>query len=107
MCEFKQKWSNIYTIKKNLCLCGCMYKMSSEAERLTKERKITIETYTKNKNHKICINKKGVNGLSVIWVKVIHLQKGLVHQNLCYAAMKKIKSYCNTKNPTKKQVKKY
>ena len=44
----------------------CMYKMSSEAERLTKERKITIETYTKNKNHKICINKKGVNGLSVI-----------------------------------------
>ena len=43
-----------------------MYKMSSEAERLTKERKITIETYTKNKNHKICINKKGVNDLSVI-----------------------------------------
>ena len=38
MCEFKQKWSNIYTIKKNLCLCGCMYKMSSEAERLKKEK---------------------------------------------------------------------
>ena len=43
-----------------------MYKMSSEAERLTKEGKITIETYTKNKNYTICINKKGVNGLSII-----------------------------------------
>ena len=34
------------------------------------------------------------------------LQKGLVHRNLCYAAMKKIKSFCGTKHPTKGQVKK-
>ena len=34
------------------------------------------------------------------------LQKGLVHRNLCYAAMKKIKSFCGTKHPTKEQVKK-
>ena len=32
------------------------------------------------------------------------LQKGLVHQNLCYAAMKKIKSFRSTKHPTKEQV---
>ena len=31
----------------------CMYKMSSETKRLTKERKITAETYSKNRNHTI------------------------------------------------------
>ena len=36
---------------------------------------------------------------------MIDLQKGLVDQSLCYAAMKKIKSYCGTKHPTKEQVK--
>ena len=34
------------------------------------------------------------------------LQKGLVHRNICYAAVKKIKSFCGTKHPTKGQVKK-
>ena len=36
----------------------CMYKMSSGAERLTKERKMTVETYTKNKINTICIKKR-------------------------------------------------
>ena len=38
---------------------------------------------------------------------MIDFQKGLVRQNSCCAAMKKIKSYCKTKYSTKKQVKKY
>ena len=29
----------------------CMYKMSKGTERLTKERKVTVKTYTKNKIH--------------------------------------------------------
>ena len=35
-----------------------MYKMSSGAERLTKDRKMTVETYTKNKINTICIKKR-------------------------------------------------
>ena len=29
--------------------------MSSEVERMTKERKITAKTYTKNKTHVVCV----------------------------------------------------
>ena len=85
----------------------CMYKMSSEAERLTKEREIDVKTYTKNKIRSIRVNKKNVNGLYVIQEKMIDLQKGLVHRNLYHVAMKKIDSYCGTKHSTKEQVKKY
>ena len=45
--------------------CVCMYKMSSEAERLTKERKIDVKTYTRNKIHTITVNKKDVNRVNV------------------------------------------
>ena len=38
---------------------------------------------------------------------MIDLQKNLDLQNLCHLATAKIKSYCNTKCPTKDQVKKY
>ena len=38
---------------------------------------------------------------------MIDLQKRLCHRNLWHAAMKKIKSFCKTKYPTKEQVKKY
>ena len=55
----------------------------------------------------ICKTKKGSDGLYVIWVKMIDLQKSLVHQNLCYAAMKKIRSYCKTKYPSEEQDKQY
>ena len=84
-----------------------MYKMSSEAKRLTKERKITAETYFNNKTHIICMNKRGANDFYVIWVKMIDLQKKLGHRNACHVAIKKIKSFCKTKYPTKEQVKKY
>ena len=66
--------------------------MSSEAGRLTKERKITIETYTKSKIHAMCVKKKGTDHLYVIWVKMSDLQKRLAHQNLIHVSMKKIKS---------------
>ena len=39
--------------------------MSSEAERLTKERKIDVKTYTRNKIHTITVNKKDVNRVNV------------------------------------------
>ena len=35
----------------------CMI-MSSEEQKLTKERKIPVETYTKNKIHAICVYRK-------------------------------------------------
>ena len=38
---------------------------------------------------------------------MIDLKNYLYHQNLCHVAMKKIKGYCGTKNPTEEQVKKY
>ena len=85
----------------------CMYKMSSDAKRLTKERKITTKIFSKNKTHTICGHKNFTDEDYVIWVKMIDLQNYLHHQNLCHVAMTKIKSYCGTKNPTKKQVKKY
>ena len=81
--------------------------MSSEAERLTEERKILVKRYTNNKTHTICMEKRGTNDFFVILVKMIDLQKRLVHRNLCHVAMKKIKIFCGTKDPTKWQVKKY
>ena len=81
--------------------------MSSEAKRLNKERRITAETYSKTKTHTICIYKKFTDKDYVIWVKMFDLQKRLCHQNLCYVAMKTIKSFCDTKYPTKEKVNKY
>ena len=37
--------------------------MSSEAERLTQERIITVKKYSENKIHTICVKEKGVNDL--------------------------------------------
>ena len=51
-------------------------------------------------SYNMCIRKK------CRW-SLCHLQKGLVHWNLCYAAMKQIKSFCGTKHPTKEQAQKY
>ena len=83
-----------------------MYKMSSGAERLTKDLLITVETYSKNKIHTKCVKKRGNNDFYVIRIKMIYLQKRLIHGNLCHVAMKKVISYCKTKYPTKKEVKK-
>ena len=65
--------------------------MSSEAKRLTRERKITVETYSETKIHTICVYKKSTDKNYVILVKMIDLQKRLYHQNLCPLATKKIK----------------
>ena len=56
-----------------------MYKMSSDAKRLTKERKITAKIYSKNKTHTICVHKKLTDEDFVIWVKIIDLQNYLHH----------------------------
>ena len=84
-----------------------MYKMSSEAKRLTKERKINAETYSNIKTIVIRLYKKLADKDYVIWIKMIDLQKRLCHENLCHVAMKKIKSFSGAKHPTKEQVKKY
>ena len=81
--------------------------MSSEAERLTKERKVTAETYTENKTHTRCIYKKGSKDLYLIWVKMIDIQKETGHKNVCHVVMKKIKSCYKTNDPTEQQVRKY
>ena len=36
--------------------------------------------------------------------KMSDLQKGLGHRNFSHVAMKKIKSYCSTRNPTEQQL---
>ena len=38
---------------------------------------------------------------------MIGLQKSLCRQNLCHVAVKNIKSFCGTKQPTEEQVRKY
>ena len=79
-----------------------MYKMSSKAERLTEERRITAKKYSDNKIH-TCVYRKCTDEDYVIWVKMIDLQRRLCHRNLCHVA---IKSFFKAKHPTKKQVKK-
>ena len=49
--------------------------MSIGAETLTQIRKITVEKYSENKVHTICVNKRGANDFYVIWVKMSYLQK--------------------------------
>ena len=81
--------------------------MNSGAERLTKDRKITAEKYSDNKIHTIRLCRKCADEDYVIWVKMIDLQKLLCHRKLCHVAMKKIKNFCKTNRPTRKNVKKY
>ena len=78
-----------------------IYNMSRGAKELTQIRKITVEEYSKNKIHILCIYKKFTEGVYVIQVSIIDLQKCLDLQNLFHLATKKVKSYCNTKYPTK------
>ena len=52
--------------KKNFFFLVCMSKMSSEAERHTEERKITVKAYTKNKIHTIRVKKRDFNEFYVI-----------------------------------------
>ena len=84
-----------------------MYKMRSEAKRLTKERKVTAETYFKTETHTLRVYRKLTDEDYVVWVKTIDLQKHLCHRNLCHVAIKKVKTFCGAKHLTKEQVKKF
>ena len=53
--------------------------MSSEAKRLTKERKITVKTYSETKLHTIRVYRKFTDENYVIWVKLIDKQKRFCH----------------------------
>ena len=74
----------IFSLKKKIFLS--MYEMNSETERLAQIRKITVEKYSKNKVHTICVIKRGANDLYVIWVKMSELQENLDLRNLCHLA---------------------
>ena len=61
-----------------VCVCVCVYKMGSEAKRLTKEIKITAETYSKTETRvyeKIRVCKKIADEDYVMWVKMIDLKE--------------------------------
>ena len=81
--------------------------MSGEANRLTKERKITAGTYSNNKANVIRVYRKLTGEDYAIWEKMFDLKKCLCHRSLCHVAMKKITVFCGTKHPTKEQVRKY
>ena len=66
-----------------------MYKMSSGAKRLTQIREITVGKYSESKIHTICVNKRGVNALYVIWRKMSDLQENVDLQNLSHLSWKK------------------
>ena len=57
---------------------------------------------SKKKSYNMCKQKR-CHSFYVIWIKMIDLRKGSVHRNLCHVELKKIKSYCNIKHPTKEQ----
>ena len=66
-----------------------MYRMSSGAERLIKEKRITVEIFAKKKTHTIFISKKGVNDPYVIQLKMIDLQKGFSPSKLMLCSNQK------------------
>ena len=86
-----QKVLNTEIIKQLLdqglcaCVCVCVYKMGSEAKRLTKEIKITAETYSKTETRvyeKIRVCKKIADEDYVMWVKMIDLKETLMSLKL-------------------------
>ena len=83
-----------------------MYKMSNEVKELTQIRKLLLKNIHKNKIDTLCMHKKFTDEVYVIWVSMSDLQESLDLQNFCHVATKKIKSYCNTKHPTKDQIRK-
>ena len=59
-----------------VCVCVCVCEItSSEARRLTEERKITAETYVKNKTHTIRKYRRFTDGYHAMWVKMIDGKK--------------------------------
>ena len=66
-----------------------MYKMSSGKEELTQICRISIEQYSKNRIHTLCVYKRFTDKSYVIWVSKIDLQKSVGLQKLCYLVTKK------------------
>ena len=66
-----------------------MCKMSIEARELTQITKITVEECSKNKIHTLCIYEKFTDGVYVIRVSMIDLQKSIDPLNLCHLATTK------------------
>ena len=66
---------------------------------------ITPETFAKNCVHTIKVNK--TDNKSVLWIKMIDIQKKLDVKNIHDLADKEIKSKFKTNNPTNEQIKKY
>ena len=87
--DFVKKYWTFALSKKFIFVCVCII-MSSEAKRLTKERKTTAEIYVENKTHAICKYRRFTDWYSVMWVKMIDVQKKLGYKNLGQVEMKKI-----------------
>ena len=66
---------------------------------------ITPETFAKNCVHTIKVNK--TDNKSVLWIKMIDIQKKLDVKNIHDLVDKQIKSKFKTNNPTNEQIKKY
>ena len=73
----------------------CMYKMF----------KVTAETFAKNCVHTIKVNK--TDNKSVLWIKMIDIQKKLDVKNIHDLVYKEIKGKFKTNNLTAEQIKKY
>ena len=66
---------------------------------------ITPETFAKNCVHTIKVNK--TDNKSVLWIKMIDIQKKLDVKNIHDLVDKQIKSKFKTNNPRNEQIKKY
>ena len=66
---------------------------------------VTAETTAKNCRHKKKVNKKG--NKSVLWIKIIDIQKKLDVENIHDLVDKEIKGKFKTNNLTDEQIKKY
>ena len=67
--------------------------------------KVTAETFAKNCVHKIKVNK--TDNKSVLWIKMIDIQKKLDVKNIHDLVDKEIKGKFKTNNLTHERIKKY
>ena len=67
--------------------------------------KVIAETFVKNCVHTIKVNE--TDNKSLLWIKIIDIQKKLDVQNIHVLVDKEIKVEFKTNNPTNEQIKKY
>ena len=67
--------------------------------------KVTAETFSKNCIHAIKVNK--TDNKSLLWIKMIDIQKKLHAKNIHDLFHKETKGKFNTNNPADEQIKKY